>query len=257
MSLPDAEAAVDAFFETVAHRCARVDGSAADRIAGLRVLDEAVTHQNPFPRAFSFRKSFYALKEEGEPCALLDSLRARLDEPNEGHVLNLFCEEPEAEAIRYEPLGYQLSWAWDLYARSVEAATEAAAPDGLEIVRVESASLVSAINENDPEYPSSTATLGDERIVEIALLEDRRPVAKGEIVFHDGNFVHVMGMVTIPSHRRRGLGRVVMDTLLARAHARGVRFAVLNASLEASRVDLYPKLGFSSVIRCARLTPAG
>jgi predicted N-acetyltransferase YhbS len=46
-----------------------------------------------------------------------------------------------------------------------------------------------------------------------------------------------------------------MNALLAEARARGARWAVLNASLEASRFDFYPRLGFEPVARCARLVP--
>jgi ribosomal protein S18 acetylase RimI-like enzyme len=266
MSLPDARTAVDAFFGTVAHRCAVVDGSSARRIGELCLLDEAITHQNPFPRAFPFRKSFYALA--AEPQSILDPLQGLLEQPEEGHILNLFSDDPEAETTRWQPLGYELSWSWDLYARAippVRADGHAAPGDlgpgdletrDLETVVVDSESLVSAINANSPEYPSSSATLDDERIIELALCEAGRPVAKGEIILQAPDFVHVMGMVTIPSHRRSGLGRAVMEALLARGRAAGARFAVLNASLEASRIGFYPKLGFSPVIRCARLTPA-
>ena len=88
--LPPPEPAVAAFFETLAHRCQLVDGSTSRRSPGLWLLDEATTHQNPFPRTFAFRKSFYALSGDAREV----SARVRvLDSPNEGHVVNLFCED--------------------------------------------------------------------------------------------------------------------------------------------------------------------
>jgi GNAT superfamily N-acetyltransferase len=252
-ALPDPAEAVHAFFDTLAHRCALVDGSSSRRGPGLWLLDEKTTHQNPFPRTFPFRKSFFALKDD--PEALCASVGTWLDTPEEGHVLNLFCSDPEREAVRYAAWGYELSWTFDLFARSVDGPAVAEhLPSELETVPVDSA-LVEAINAGDPEYPSSALTLPDERIHEIALLHEGMPVAKGEIIWHAPDFVHVMGMVTRPAFRRRGLGRHIMDALLSEARAGGARWAVLNASLEATRFDFYPRLGFEPVARCARLVP--
>lgn len=257
MTLPQPNEAIRAFFETVAHRCNVVDGSAAKRSPGLWLLDEAITHRNPFPRTFAFRKSFYALDEEGTGSRdVCKRVRKWLDAPNEEHVLNLFCQAPEAEAERFAEQGYQLSWSYDLFGRGTDSIDLPPLSPDLELRRVDSEALVDAINARHPEYVASAATLGDHRIHGVAVLQGPEPLAKGEIVLHEG-FAHVMGMVTVPEQRRRGLGRRVLSALLDEARRRGAEWAVLNASLEATRLDFYPQLGFQAVSRCARLVRAG
>ena len=251
--VPDAAAAVEAFFETVAHRCRIVDGSRARRSPGLWLLDEAAPVRNPWPREFSFRKSFYGLGDTHDDLA--ERVAAWLDEPGEEHVVNCFGDEPEAAAERWN--GYALTWAFDLFARPVETtAPPPPLPPGFRVRAVDSPRLVAAVNAQQPAYPSSLATLEDPDVHEVVILEGDRPAAKGEII-HRGDFVHVYGMWTSEDTRQRGLGRRVMDDLLREAGRRGARWAVLNASLEATRFDFYPHLGFASATRCARLMRAG
>ena len=256
MNAPTPRQAVETFFVTLGARCARVDGSRFVRDGSIRVLEEAVTHTNPFPRQFPFRRSFYALDTDA-PQDTLAGIRSALDAPDEGFVLNLFSDDPEEAARRFAPHGLVLSWSYDLFARACDAeAVGEGVPDGVSACVVEDESLVERINEWDPAYPSSTANLSEDDCYEIALLEDDRPVAKGEILFDGEGGAHVMQMETRPSHRQQGLGRAVMEALLREAARRGARFAVLNASLEAARANFYPRLGFGVVTRCARLVPA-
>jgi GNAT superfamily N-acetyltransferase len=52
----------------------------------------------------------------------------------------------------------------------------------------------------------------------------------------------VVSMWTEPAHRRRGLGRQVLDALLAWCRARGIRRVTLHASTEGR--PLYERVGF-------------
>ena len=67
--------------------------------------------------------------------------------------------------------------------------------------------------------------------------------------------VHVLGMFTLPERRRRGLARVIIEALHREARARGATWSVLNASLEAARAEVYPRLGYETLLRGARLIP--
>jgi len=251
--LPEAAAAVEAFCETVARRCQLVDGSRFRRSSGLWLLDEAIEISNPWPRAFCFHKSFYALAGGAD---LPGRIAAWLDAPGEEHVVNLFCDAPEARAEAWAAHGYALSWPFDLFARRVSPAGDAPPlPEGFQVRWVDGEALVAAVNAQQPDVPSSPATLAADDARELVVLAGDTPVAKGEIL-RRGDFVHVLGMWTAPGERRRGVGRRVMHELLAEAGRLGATWAVLNASLEAVRFDFYPRLGFRPAIRCARLIPA-
>jgi ribosomal-protein-alanine N-acetyltransferase len=60
--------------------------------------------------------------------------------------------------------------------------------------------------------------------------------------------VHVLNVATSPEHRRRGVGRAVMDEVLARGRSRRCSLATLEVrrSNEAA-IGLYKSLGFRSV----------
>ncbi len=256
MTAPDPVAAFTAFCSTLTYACRVKDGSRFESSPDLWLLDEAIVHENPWPRRFSFRKSFYALGEE--VGAFTGRVRALLDDPEEEHVLNFFCPDPEAAAREAEQHGYALSWIFDLFAKEIRpAAASLEVPPGLRLARVGSPALVDAINALGPEYPASRETLEDPEIHEVAILEGSMPVAKGAIVCCQPGFVHVMDMETIPSYRRRGLGRRIADALHEEAAHRGARWSVLNASRVAVEIGFYPRLGYESVLRCARLIRAG
>ncbi len=252
----DPVGAFTAFCATLTYACRARDGSRFVSSPDLWLLDEALVQENPWPRRFAFRKSLYALGAELGPFA--ERIRALLDDPDEEHVLNFFCPDPEAAAREAERHGYALSWSFDLFAKELRpAAASIELPPGYRLARVGSAALVDAINALRPEYPSSRETLDDTQIHEVAILEGSAPVAKGAIVCCQPGFVHLMDMVTTPSHRRRGFGRRVADALHEEAAHRGARWSVLNASRMAAEIGFYPSLGYESALRCARLVRAG
>ena len=87
----------------------------------------------------------------------------------------------------------------------------------------------------------------------ILLVEEPRPEGGQELlglaifwIVHDE--LHVLNVATAPQHRRRGVGRVVMEEALARARARGCSLATLEVrrSNEAA-IQLYKSLGFRPV----------
>ena len=87
----------------------------------------------------------------------------------------------------------------------------------------------------------------------ILLVEEPKPEGGLELlglaifwIVHDE--LHVLNVATAPQHRRRGVGRVVMEEALIRARARGCSLATLEVrrSNEAA-IQLYKSLGFRPV----------
>ena len=68
-----------------------------------------------------------------------------------------------------------------------------------------------------------------------------RPIATGRLL-PDG---HVGRMAVLPNWRGRGVGAAVLEALLARAVARGMERAVLNAQTQAR--EFYARFGFTQV----------
>lgn len=72
----------------------------------------------------------------------------------------------------------------------------------------------------------------------IATAADGTPVATGRLL-PDG---HIGRMAVLASHRGTGVGRLVLEALLARARERGMREAILNAQTYAC--GFYARSGF-------------
>jgi predicted GNAT family N-acyltransferase len=70
-------------------------------------------------------------------------------------------------------------------------------------------------------------------------------VAAGRSFRHDSTTVQIGRMAVAASHRRRGVGRRVLDVLIADARARGYTRASLNAQVHAAA--FYRAAGFTPV----------
>ena len=63
-----------------------------------------------------------------------------------------------------------------------------------------------------------------------------------------GDVADVMTIAVVPSARRRGIGRVLLDALLARARARGAHDVILEVRADnAAALALYADAGFTTV----------
>jgi ribosomal-protein-alanine N-acetyltransferase len=87
----------------------------------------------------------------------------------------------------------------------------------------------------------------------ILLVEDPRPDGSRELlglaifwIVHDE--LHVLNVATAPKHRRRGVGRVVMEEALALARSRACSLATLEVRRSNEpAIQLYKSLGFRPV----------
>jgi ribosomal-protein-alanine N-acetyltransferase len=87
----------------------------------------------------------------------------------------------------------------------------------------------------------------------ILLVEEARPEGGRELLglaifwlVHDE--LHVLNVATAPKHRRRGVGRVVMEEALALARARNCSLATLEVRRSNEpAIQLYKSLGFRPV----------
>lgn len=212
---------------------------------------------NPVPRQFEFRKMFSALADDVD--GVLRAVNDALDGPHEEHVLNAFGADGEAVARTFSRSGYDLAWLFSLF--GFEPVGELAQPrldDPNWVVRpARDGADIDAINAQDPTYRSHAELIGDSRAHEVMVFEGERPIAKGFFVEGAPGIVHVLGMFTVPEYRRRGLARAVIDALHLEAQRRGAWLCVLNPSLMAAELGVYPALGYRTLMYGARLVPTG
>lgn len=84
----------------------------------------------------------------------------------------------------------------------------------------------------------------DARAIHALALEDGRPVACGRMVAH-GDYVKIGRMAVLRERRGTGVGRALLEFLIAQARRGGFRRAVLDAQLHAE--GFYRKQGFTPV----------
>ena len=258
MSGPDPRARPElglaAWLETIGYVGARLGSTRLERSGSCWLGVENHELVNPFPRQFRHTRSVYAMR--GDPRKIVGEVETLLDSPGEEHVLHVFGRDADVIAAEFAPHGYALTWSYSLF--GFELGPDRPGPEpgpGLELRAVNSLDEIRAINETDPPYPSHAELFGDPHVYEAMVFEDGRPIAKGHIVTSVPGVVHVLGMFTLPERRRRGLARVIIEALHREARARGASWSVLNASLEAARADVYPRLGYETLLRAARLIP--
>ncbi len=83
--------------------------------------------------------------------------------------------------------------------------------------------------------------------MELYLIEIEGKVVTTGMIFFHADVAGIYYVATHPHYRRRGLASKMMQYLLARAHAKEVRMATLQASEEGK--SLYEHLGFKQICR--------
>jgi putative N-acetyltransferase (TIGR04045 family) len=84
----------------------------------------------------------------------------------------------------------------------------------------------------------------DERATHVLAERASQPVGTGRIVFHAA-YAKIGRMAVLKEHRRRGVGRALMDALVGVATEQGCRQLVLHAQVHA--IPFYDALGFHIV----------
>lgn len=95
-----------------------------------------------------------------------------------------------------------------------------------------------------PEAYTMIVEEGESSVFAEVRAENGEPAARG-VVGLAGSDAVMDKILTLPDHRRRGLGNAVMSTLAAAAVARGSTRGILISSEDGQR--LYPALGWSGV----------
>jgi GNAT superfamily N-acetyltransferase len=74
---------------------------------------------------------------------------------------------------------------------------------------------------------------------------DARAVGMGRLLGDGGWYFHVVDMAVLPEHQRRGLGDVILTTLLDRIRAKAPLGAYVNLIADAPGRRLYARHGFA------------
>lgn len=69
-------------------------------------------------------------------------------------------------------------------------------------------------------------------------------VAMGRIIGDGGWYFQIADMATLPEHQRRGLGKLVLTTLLRRIHEHAPADAYITLLADPPGIPLYTSLGF-------------
>jgi ribosomal protein S18 acetylase RimI-like enzyme len=77
-----------------------------------------------------------------------------------------------------------------------------------------------------------------------AIDETGASVAMGRILGDGGWYFHIADMATLPDHQRRGLGRRILETLVADIRHRAPAGAYITLLADPPGVPLYRSLGF-------------
>ncbi|PZE88487.1 GNAT family N-acetyltransferase [Curtobacterium sp. MCBD17_008] len=77
--------------------------------------------------------------------------------------------------------------------------------------------------------------------------ENGRPVAMGRVIGDGGWYFHVVDIATDPGHQRRGLGRTVVEWLVADVRERAPEGAYVSLIGDPPGQRLYRSLGFEDV----------
>jgi [ribosomal protein S18]-alanine N-acetyltransferase len=92
--------------------------------------------------------------------------------------------------------------------------------------------------------------IGMSGAINVALDDDQGLVAFGQVVQHPPDRAHLARVIVRPGVRRRGLGRVLVEALLARAGVAGLSRVTLNVYRDnVAAAALYAELGFACVER--------
>jgi GNAT superfamily N-acetyltransferase len=177
-----------------------------------------------------------------DPAAALAALTAL--NPLTEHYLTVLDDRPGLVAD-YEDGGYRLSYSESLMVRDLRSVEPE--ESNLETVVARAKADADWLNAHDPEGLRwiSPDNLTDPRMSHYSVIVNGRPVARGRTLRVDADHCYVSRVYTAESLRRRGLGRSLVQRMLADDANRGARWSVLMSS--AMAVGLYAGLGYQTV----------
>lgn len=115
---------------------------------------------------------------------------------------------------------------------------------------VDAVAAIEAVSFSAPWSRRSFADLVDSRVVDFLVAEVESGIAGYAVVYHGGEHCELANLAVAAAHRRRGVGRLLLETAMARAAAKGARemFLEVRASNEGAQ-QLYASEGFRPVSR--------
>lgn len=163
--------------------------------------------------------------------------------PNMPHWLTVFSDHPEQDISDYQSLGYLFSHTEFLMA--LDLSKFRTVQQSVSVKRILDKKNAIAINRYFAKEAINIDSLAAPNLYQYCVLKDEEPVAYGRFSLAS-EVACLDNIYTSPFHRGKGLGKMLVQTMLTWAGKEGANRSVLAAS-EMGK-PMYLKLGYSQLI---------
>lgn len=231
---------VCAFIDALSHKEVAEIGATLDRLGDEAILLTYPQPQEwPWPRQFAYRRECFCVA----PAGIGESLNV-LAELSGEHVVNLFDPCVEEVVAQTLPRHHVLSWFSSLLARDLNEASasfQVLSQDVQEVrspsdqLRFDSLRGISHLNpRQDRSIHNFYVRAGDGSVA-----------SKGQLIYLSGDRAYISDMFTAPELRRQGYCTAIVRALERKAWELGARRIILAPGLEAARIGLYERYGYT------------
>ena len=117
-------------------------------------------------------------------------------------------------------------------------AVKAQVPSVLDYIRIRSAAGLSRKTE-------AAATIGlNNSLFAVTVFYGAEKVGLGRVIGDGGCFFEIVDIAVLPGHQKKGVGKLIMDALMAYIHEHAPKSAYISLMADHGTPDFYEKFGF-------------